>query len=213
MNGRFSCYFGNALRTAFLGAGFVLTFVAPAISAPSVPVTVTNTPSVAVVSMPTVNSTIAGSVDAQGSARSAVSTFCDVPIIDQSSGNSSCLLISVPAGKILVIESMLCFAHIPADKIFGSILLIAAAPNPTYPAAGNLSTINHFLTMTPLPNADYGGNHSYGLTTPIKLYAFGPAAGTGGTIPVYVNVQIGQYTLGPANPTFGCTMAGVLENQ
>ena len=186
---------------------------ASAFAAPSIPVTVTNSPAVTIANTPTVNANISGPIDAQGSARSAVSTYCFVQSIDTATGNSSCTLAQIPAGKILVVESVLCFAHIPDTIPFKSILLTMGAPNPEFPGAGNQSTVNHFLMMTPTPNGDYGGNHTYMATAPIKLYAFGPPAANGGTGSLWANVQIGPYTIGQSYSQFGCSLAGVLENQ
>jgi hypothetical protein len=198
-----------ATAAATLSLGLALPAAAERHERPE-PVTVVNTPTVQVT-----NADAAPLfVDTGPSARKAVSSFCDA-FIDPATGNTSCTLTVVPPGRILTMESILCFAHVPVGVAFNSILLTMAAPNPSYPAAGVLATINHFLTMTPTPNGDYGGNHSYMLTTPIKLYSFGVPASSGSTsnLPVTIDVQIGSFTPPAAAPQFGCTMAGTLEDQ
>jgi hypothetical protein len=156
-----------------------------------------------------VNATVTGSVDAQGSARAAVSGACDVNNL-YPSGTGYCTLATVAPGQILVIESISCFAHLPTGVPFEAIGLQLQAP---VPGVG-VTTVNHFLPLTPAPNGNYGGVSAYALLTPIKLYAFGPTlASGGGPVSVSIGVQAGPLPSTNAAPSFGCSMAGVLESQ
>ena len=217
-----------ALQSA--SAAAVMAFLSTASVAQTTNVDVVNTPSVRVANpvlrvggsvtvvnpaaspVPvsgSVNATIAGSVDAQGSARAAVSGYCTVANL-YPSGTGNCVLASVPAGQILVIESILCRALVPAGVPFNVVILQLQAPAP----GAGLQGLNHLLTLTPTPNASFGGNTAYSLVTPIKLYAFGAAANSGaGPTPVSVGVQAGALPPTNENPSLYCSMAGVVEGQ
>jgi hypothetical protein len=141
-----------------------------------------------------------------------MASFCDANI-DPSVLTTACELAIIPAGQILVIESVFCTATIPTNRPFSVVVMTYGAPNPIFPGAGNLATVNHFLPMTPYPNGNYGDITYYSFASPVKLYAFGPSLGTAATTSVGVNVQIGPFTMGSTMPQFGCSIAGRYESQ
>jgi hypothetical protein len=192
----------------------VLVFTCVTASAQTANVNVVNTPSVRVINrVPvtgSVNAVVTGPVDAQGSARSAVSNDCEVNNL-YPSGTGTCTIANVPAGQILVIESMLCSAYLPTGIRFDSIVLYVNAPVP----GGTQAGLVHFLAMTPAPNGNFAGLSAYTLMTPnTKLYAFGPTLSSGGvSVPVTLQVQAGTLPATNGAPSFFCSMAGVLESQ
>jgi hypothetical protein len=211
----------SSLRAGAWLAFAALTSLLPAAAsaAPSIPVTVVNTPTVnANVTNATVgvsNSSAAPLfVTTQGAAASGVGSSCDVNLAASGSttGTLQCQLSTVPAGKVLVIETLTCFALVVDGTPFSTLVLTTGSPNPLLPAVGPLSTLNHFLPLTRQASGDYGSLNAYGLISPVRIYAFGPTAANGGTVPIYVFGSVGYPAIN-GNPSLGCTMSGHLENQ
>ncbi len=144
---------------------------------------------------------------------SGMGSSCD---IRQAPGASSptlqCQLSVVPAGKVLVIETMTCFAQVVDGTPFNGLVLTVGAPNPLLPGAGKLATLNHFIPLTRNPSGDYGGINAYAVISPVRIYAFGGDPATGGSVPIYVFGNVG---INPTNtlPSLGCTISGHFEAQ
>jgi hypothetical protein len=209
---------GNAGFVAVAGLVAAL-FTTPAAAVPAIPVTVTNTPTVnANVTNTSINVRNSSAsplfVDTGNAARTGMGSFCDVNLIQSGSttGTLECQLSTVPAGQILVIETLTCFAQVVTGTPFSSLVLTIGSPNPMYPGAGNLSTLNHFLPLTRNTSGDYAGLSAYGLISSVRMYAFGPTLANGGEVPIYVFGNVG-YPLINGNPSLGCTMSGHYESQ
>jgi hypothetical protein len=205
--------------SAWLAFAALASFLpGPASAAPSVPVAVVNTPTV---NANVTNATLGVSntsaaplfVTTQGAASSGVGSSCDVNLAASGSttGTLQCQLSTVPAGKVLVIETLTCFALVVDGTPFHTLVLTTGSPNPMLPAVGPLATLNHFLPMTRQASGDYGSLNTYGLISPVRIYAFGTPAG-GGEVPIYVFGSVGYPAIN-GNPSLGCTMSGHLESQ
>jgi hypothetical protein len=198
-----------------------LCFVAgatPAVATPALPVAVTNTPTVnanVVNSAITVQNTRAAPlfVSTQPVPSSGMGSSCDIrQTPGATDGTLQCQVSLVPAGKVLVIETMTCFAQVVDGTPFNGLVLTVGAPNPLLPAAGNLATLNHFIPLTRNANGDYGGINAYAMISPVRIYAFGGDPVTGGDVPIYVFGGVGT---NPTNtfPSLGCTISGHFEAQ
>lgn len=214
----------NFVFSGFLGSIVAATLsatiaVTPVVAATAIPVAVTNTPTV---NAHVTNTSVAVSntsamplfVDTGSAARNGMGSFCDVNLVQSGSttGTLQCTLSIVPAGQILVIETLTCFAQVVAGTPFSRLVLTIGSPNPMFPSAGNLSTLNHFLPLTRNASGDYAGLSAYGLISPVRMYAFGPTLTNGGNVPIYVFGNVG-YPLVNGNPSLGCTMSGHYESQ
>jgi hypothetical protein len=189
---------------------------APARAAPT-PVNVMNTPTV---QANVTNGSIAVRnnaanplhVDTGSAASSGMGSSCYVS--GSVDGQLSCQISTVPQGKILVIETLMCTASVLAGTPFSQLILTVGAPNPMLPAAGNTSITNHFLPMTRNASGDLNGLTAFGLISPVRIYAFGPAVGNGVEIPIFVMGTVG-FPASPSgpNPGFVCSLAGHFESQ
>lgn len=216
----------NTVRIAVCSAALValsgLAYAAPSlpVSIVNLPLSVTGTVSVGntVPVTGTVNANItSGSVgiattaanplyvEGGDTARHAVEAACDV--LFDSTGQAGCTLSTgggaplVPAGQILVIESISCRASVNhLSNPYSDLLLLISMP-----AAPNHANFYHnflmsrFLSLTDgSPQLDY-----YAFATPMKMYAYGfPAATTN----VFVQIQAGPFTAGVGGLT--CSVSG-----
>lgn len=200
----------------------------PTASLPSVPVTVTN-PSlvvqgnvnanvngtVGVNSLPAVQ--LAGTpavrlsntpttpvyVDADRAARNGFNASCSTPNIDPASGQSSCSLFTIPAGRQVVIETISCQAELAAGEGPGDVQLIV----PNQPIiAGMPDHVSHFLTLTKQDTSSTVD--IWRLTTPLRAYGSAPEQGS---------VSVGLFFRGdPASSSpqgIFCTISGFLVGQ
>ena len=144
-------------------------------------------------------------VEQGDTARHAVEAACDV--LFDSSGQAGCNLSVgggaplVPAGQILVIESLSCRASVNhVSNPYSDLLLLISMP-----AAPNHANFYHnflmsrFLSLTDgSPQLDY-----YAFAAPMKMYAYGF---TSGTTNVFVQVQAGPFTSSVGGLT--CSVSG-----
>ncbi len=184
------------------------TFAAP----PSVPVTVTNTPvpvqgSVALTGTPTVNVPRAPTaplyVDADRPARNGFNVSCFTGNVDPTFGQASCSLLSIPAGRQIVIETISCQAELYAGDGPGDVQLIV--PNTPF-TPGGPDHVSHFLTLTKQsssPTLDI-----WRMTSPLKAYGSAPAQGS---------VDVGVFfRADPSRPNpqgIVCTLSGYMVGQ
>ncbi len=105
---------------------------------------------------------------------------------------AECTIANIPEGQILTIEQITCGLSVAAGSRIGSLNL--AVPSAKVPPAAGLENMNHTLVLTKMfsvldgfPSLDY-----YGLTQQVRLYAFGPVAGTGDSTILAVKAQTGD---------------------
>ncbi len=113
------------------------------------------------------------------------------------SGSWQCSLGTVPAGKILVIESASCFATVPAGSGGGSMYLNMASPK----LVGGPGYLNLNFFMTLQRTSGNASNDYYGQVTPLQLYAVG-----GFQVSVIASLPMGSHDM-------GCAISGHLVNQ
>jgi hypothetical protein len=155
--------------------------VGAASTPPSIPVTVQNTPlpvqgnvNATVTNTPTVRVNTTPTtpiyVDADGPARNGFNVSCFTGNVD-SAGQASCHLLSIPAGKQVVIETISCQAETYTGEGPADVQLVI----PNTPAAGGPDPVSHFLTLTKQDSA--GNLDIWRMTTPLRAYGSAPAAG------------------------------------
>jgi hypothetical protein len=152
-------------------------------------------------------------VRAPAAPTNGMGSYCDIrQAPGATDGTLQCQVSVVPAGKVLVIETLTCFAQVVDGTPFNGLVLTVGAPNPQLPAAGNLATLNHFIPLSRNANGDYGGINAYSMISPVRIYAYGGDPATGGDVPIYVFGGVGT---NPTNtlPSLGCTISGHFESQ
>lgn len=206
--------------------------IAAAPPTPSIPVNVTNTPlavqgtvnanvsgTVGVSSLPAVqlsgtptvsvnsSSTNPVYVDADRPARNSFSASCDTENYDPTSGQASCTIFTIPAGRQVVIESVACTAEVAAGQGPAQATLIV--PNIPF---GNAPGSAAYPTYIPLAmtkqtlNNVGGGVDIWALTNQFRAYGAAPSQGS---------VDIGVFfraSLPNLNPPQGmnCVIEGYL---
>ena len=197
---------------------------------PSVPVTVVNNPlpvqgtvnanvsgTVAVSSLPAV--TLSGTpsvnlstspaaplyVDTDRSARNSFTASCDTSNYDPVSGQASCSIFTIPAGRQVVIESVSCTAEVAAGQGPGQADLII--PNIPYGAAPTSAQGYYF----PLAMSRQAGNgvDIWAITTPMRASG---AAPTGGSVNIGVFFRASLPNLNPPQG-MSCTIGGYVVPQ
>lgn len=193
---------------------------APAAATLAVPVTIANTPlpvqgTVGISSLPAVQ--LAGTpavqlastptqpfyVDAERSARNGFNASCATANVDPTYGQASCSLLTIPAGRQVVLETVSCQAELAAGEGPGDVQLIV--PNTPFTPGGS-DHVSHFLALT-----KQAGNSSvdiWRITSPLLAYGSAPTQGS---------VDVGLFFR--ANPTASgpqsivCTVSGYLVSQ
>jgi hypothetical protein len=173
----------------------------PAYGQAAIPVRITNIPlpvtgTVAVSSLPAV--TLSGTpavnlnstantpvyVDADRSARNGFNASCATGPLD-SSGQAQCLLLTIPEGRKVVIESVSCQASLAAGQGPGDVQLIL----PNVPFGGGATTnVSHLLALS--KQAGDASVDIWRMTTPLRAYASAPTSGS-----------VGVFLFFRANPT------------
>ena len=140
-------------------------------------------------------------VNTGDSTRAAIGAQCDAHF--DATGFAQCQIATVPAGQILVIETITCTASVATGTPVVPIVLNMGGP----PIGGGAPiSLNHRLLLTLA--ASNGSLDYYGLTTPVKMYA---AGGTGGSTGVFVFTGVGP---GSANTgDLGCAISGHMASQ
>lgn len=193
------------ITTGTVGASPSLVPIAAAPPTPSIPVAVTNTPlpvtgtvnanigtptvnvnslpAVQLSGTPTVNvnssSTAPIYVDTDRAARNSFSASCDTQNYDPVSGQASCTIFTIPAGRQVVIESIGCTAEVAAGQGPAQANLII--PNIPFGAApGSAAYPNYIpLAMTRQTlNNPGGGVDIWALTNQFRAYGAAPSQGS-----------------------------------
>lgn len=134
----------------------------------------------------------------ESAARSAVGASCDVHFTNPPT-QVSCKLGTVPAGKILVIETVTCRANTSIGASIGPFTLSVGTPG----IGGGLLPLYYDLALTKTTTIP-GAYDMYAITSPIRVYA---SSGTGVAV-----IGTGEK---PTNAITGmvCTIAGHLVNK
>jgi len=192
---------------------------------PAIPVTVANTPlPVSISGTPTVNANIGTPnvntngtptvnvnssatspvyVDADRSARNGFNASCFTGNVDPTYGQAGCTLLSIPAGRQIVIETISCQAELYAGHGPGDVQLIV--PNTPF-APGMPDHVSHLLTLT--KQAGDATLDIWRMTSPLRAYGSAPAQGS---------VDVGVFFR--ADPTLPnpqgilCTISGYMVGQ
>jgi hypothetical protein len=186
------------ITTGTVGASPSLVPIAAAPPTPSIPVAVTNTPlpvtgnvnanvsgTVGVSSLPAVQ--LSGTptvnlnttpttplyVDADRSARNGFNASCFTGNVDPTYGQASCSLLTIPAGRQIVIETVTCQAELYAGDGPGDVQLIV--PNTPF-APGMSDHVSHRLTLT--KQAGDATLDIWSMTSPLRAYGSAPAQGS-----------------------------------
>jgi hypothetical protein len=188
------------ITTGTVGASPKVNSIAAAPPTPSIPVAVTNTPlpvqgtvnanvsgTVGVSSLPAVqlsgtptvnlNTTPAAPlyVDADRSARNGFNSSCFTGNIDPVNGQAGCTILTIPAGRQVVIETISCQAELYAGHGPGDVQLIV--PNTPF-TPGDSDHVSHSLTLT--KQAGDATLDIWRMTSPLKAYGSAPAQGSVG---------------------------------
>jgi len=209
------------ITTGTVGASPTLAPITAAPPTPSIPVAVTNTPlpvqgsvnvsgTVGVSSLPavqlsgtpTVNLSTSATaplyVDADRPARNGFNTSCFTGNVDPTFGQASCSLLTIPAGRQIVIETISCQAELYAGDGPGDVQLIV--PNTPF-APGMSDHVSHRLTLT--KQAGDATLDIWSMTSPLRAYGSAPAQGS---------VDVGLFfRADPSKPNpqgITCTMSG-----
>jgi hypothetical protein len=188
------------ITTGTVGASSRMGSIAAAPPTPAIPVSVVNTPlpvqgtvnanvsgTVGVSSLPAVqlsgtptvnlNTTPATPlyVDADRSARNGFNSSCFTGNIDPINGQAGCTILTIPAGRQVVIETISCQAELYAGHGPGDVQLIV--PNVPF-GGGAVTNESHLLTLS--KQAGDATLDIWRMTSPLKAYASAPAQGAVG---------------------------------
>jgi len=191
------------ITTGTVGASPTLAPIAAAPPTPAIPVAVTNTPlpvqgnvnanvsgTVGVSSLPAVelsgtptvnlNTTPTAPlyVDADRPARNSFSASCATQSYDPASGQASCTIFTIPAGREVVIESVACTAEVAAGQGPGQADLIV--PNIPFGAAPGSAAYPTYipLAMSRQTLNSGAGVDIWALTNQFRAYGQAPAQGS-----------------------------------
>jgi hypothetical protein len=142
-------------------------------------------------------------VDTDRPARNGFNASCFTPPIDPVSGQSSCNLLSIPAGQQVVIETVSCQAELPAGQGPGDVQLIV--PNTPF-GGGPVTNVSHLLALT--KQAGDSTLDIWRMTTPLRAYASAPSAGS-----VNVGLFFRGYPASPAPQGIICAISGYVVGQ
>ncbi len=168
--------FSGATIAAAMSAAFS---AGPVLAAPAIPVIVTNVPSVSAhisnSSIAVSNSSVAPLfVDTDSSARTYFNASCTTPNVDAAYEQAACTLLTIPAGRQIVIETVSCQAEVATGGSGpGDVQLIV----PNAPLTGGaIQNVSHLLTLS-----RQAGNTSleiWRMTTALRAYGRSPDSGT-----------------------------------
>ena len=222
---RFAYRLSKASGAAVLTATLVLMGAGAAIAAPpALPVSIVNTPlpvqgnvtgTVAVSSLPAVQlsgtSTVKlnttplapAYVDTDRPARNGFNVSCFTGNVDPVYGQAACTLLSIPAGRQVVLETISCQAVLVGGDGPGDVQLIV--PNTPF-TPGGPDHVSHLLALS--KQASGNGLDIWRTTTPLRAYESAPAQGS---------VDIGLFFRANYSPSvtqgISCTVSGYLVGQ
>lgn len=142
-------------------------------------------------------------VDADRPARNGFNVSCFTGNIDSVNGQASCSLLTIPAGRQVVIETISCQAELFAGEGPGDVQLIV--PNTPF-TPGGPDHVSHSLTLT--KQASSSNLDIWRMTTPLRAYGSAPAQGS-------VNIGL-FFRANPARPNpqgIICTISGYMVGQ
>ncbi len=218
------------ITTGTVGASPSLVPIAAAPPTPSIPVNVTNTPlavtgtvnanigtptvnvnslpAVQLSGTPTVNLNTTPTaplyVDADRPARNSFSASCDTQNYDSGSGQASCTIFTIPAGRQIVIETVACTAEVAGGQ--GPAQADLIIPNIPYGAAPTSAIGYYFPVAMSRQTLNSSGVDIWAVTNQVRAYG---AAPTGGSVDIGVFFRASLPNLNPPQG-MSCTIAGYL---
>lgn len=142
-------------------------------------------------------------VDVDASARQGFNAECFTGNVDPINGQASCSLLTIPAGRQIVIESVSCQAELFAGEGPGDVQLIV----PNAPLGGGAPVnVHHRLTLT--KQAGDATLDIWAMTTPFRVYGGAPSGGSVG-----VGVFFRANPARPAPQDMFCHVSGYLVGQ
>jgi hypothetical protein len=142
-------------------------------------------------------------VDTDRPARHSFDATCATSNYDQTSGQASCTLFTIPAGAQVVIETVGCTAEVAAGQ--GPAQADLVVPNIPYGAspASGASEYLFNLAMTKQTNSSSGVD-IWGITNQVHIYGGAP---TGGGVDIGVFFRASLPDLSPPQGMF-CSISG-----
>jgi hypothetical protein len=142
-------------------------------------------------------------VDTDRPARDSFDATCATSNYDETSGQASCTLFTIPAGAQVVIETVGCTAEVAAGQ--GPAQADLVVPNIPYGAspASGASEYLFNLAMTKQTNSSSGVD-IWGITNQVHIYGGAP---TGGGVDIGVFLRASLPNLSPPQGMF-CSMSG-----
>jgi hypothetical protein len=152
----------------------------PAVTLSGTPaVQITGTPTVQLSGTPAVSLSTTPTtplfVDTDRPARNGFNASCYTGDVDNTYGQASCRLLTIPAGRQVVIESLSCQASLVAGDGPGDVQLIL----PNIPLGGGpVTNVSHLITLQ--KQVEVSTFAIWKTTTPFRAYASAPAGGSVG---------------------------------
>lgn len=131
-------------------------------------------------------------------ARAGFNVSCFTGNVDPQSGQAGCTLLTIPAGRQVVLETISCQAALAAGEGPGDVQLIV--PNTPF-TPGGPGQVSHFLTLT--KQAGNASIDTWRLTTALRAYGSAGAGAVG--IGVFFRANPG-----PQSQSMICTLSGYL---
>jgi hypothetical protein len=142
-------------------------------------------------------------VDADRPARNGFNVSCFTGNVDSLAGQASCTLLSIPAGRQVVIETISCQAELYGGEGPGDVQLIV--PNTPF-TPGGPDHVSHLLTLT--KQASTPSLDIWRMTTPLRAYGSAPTTGS-----VDVGVFFRANPVRPSPQDMSCTVSGYMVGQ
>lgn len=112
-------------------------------------------------------------VDTGSTTRNGFNASCSTGNIDPKSGQASCTLLTIPAGRKVVIETVSCQAEVPSGRGPADVQLIV----PNSPLGGGpVVNVSHLLALS-RQDGD-GSLDIWRATIPLRAYGGAPASGS-----------------------------------
>ena len=142
-------------------------------------------------------------VDAERAARNGFNVSCFTGNIDPVYGQASCPLLTIPAGRQVVIETVSCQAELATGDGPADVQLIV--PNSPF-TPGGPDHVSHLLALS--KQDSNSGVDIWRVTTPLRAYGSAPAQGS---VDVGLFFRANPASSGPQG--ISCTISGFLVSQ
>lgn len=142
-------------------------------------------------------------VDAERAARNGFNVSCFTGNIDPVYGQASCPLLTIPAGRQVVIETVSCQAELATGDGPADVQLIV--PNSPF-TPGGPDHVSHLLALS--KQDSNSGVDIWRVTTPLRAYGSAPAQGS---VDVGLFFRANPASSGPQG--ISCTISGFLVGQ